>query len=162
VSPSLPRAAAWLAGVWTGAIGAIGFIAAPVLFATLPRADAGRVAARLFAVDATLSVGFGAILLVLTLQIARGAALQGASRFSAEMVLVLAAIFAVVSGHYALQPMMEAAARGEGGPSFAVLHGVATAFFLLKFVAVAVLAWRLAGAARRPPSGGATAAAPTS
>ena len=28
------------------------------------------------------------------------------------------------------QPMMEAARRGEGGPSFAVLHGVASAFFV--------------------------------
>ncbi|MEO8311409.1 MAG: DUF4149 domain-containing protein [Caldimonas sp.] len=161
MSPSLRRAAAWLAGVWAGLVAGVGFVAAPVLFATLPRADAGRAVTRLFAVDATIGIVAGAILLVLALQIARGAARHGASRFSAEMLLVLAAIFSIVAGHYAVQPMMEAAARGDGGPSFAVLHGVATAFFLVKFVAVAVLAWRFAGPAREPVPA-ATAAAPTS
>jgi hypothetical protein len=65
------------------------------------------------------------------------------SRFSTEMLLVLGALFAIVAGHYAIQPMIESARRGEGGPSFAVLHGVASAFFLVKFAAVAGLAWRL-------------------
>ncbi len=162
MTPGLRRSAAWLAGLWAGLIAGAGFVAAPVLFATLPRADAGRAAARLFAVDAMVGLGFGAALLVLALQLARRAAAAGTSRFSAEMVLALAAIFAIVAGHYALQPMMEAAARGEGGPSFAVLHGAATAFFVVKFVAVAVLAWRLAAAPQRAPSDAATAAAPTS
>jgi hypothetical protein len=49
VRPTLRRVAAWLAGAWAGLIGAISFVAAPILFAVLPRADAGRVAARLFA-----------------------------------------------------------------------------------------------------------------
>lgn len=160
MSPRLRRAAAWLAGLWAGAIAAVGFLAAPVLFAALPRADAGRVATRLFAADATLGVCLGALLLLIALQLARDAARTGASRFSVEMVLVLTAIFAIVAGHYALQPMMAAAAKGEGGPSFAVLHGVSSAFFLLKFLAVALLAWRWTGAPRAPAV--ATAAAPTS
>jgi hypothetical protein len=53
--------------------------------------------------------------------------------------------------------MIEAARAGAEGVSFAVLHGVASAFFVVKFVAVAVLAWRLAASPRD-----ATAAAPTS
>ncbi len=157
----LRRAAAWLAGVWVGLVAGVGFVAAPVLFASLPRADAGRAAARLFAVDATIGIAAGAVLLVLALQIARRGACHGAPRLSTEMLLVLAAIFSIVAGHYAIQPMMEAAARGDGGPSFAMLHGVATAFFLMKFVALAVLAWRFAGPAREPAPV-ATAAAPTS
>jgi hypothetical protein len=55
--------------------------------------------------------------------------------------------------------MIESARRGEGGPSFAVLHGVASAFFLVKFLAVAVLAWRLT---RAPVGDAATPAVPTS
>ncbi len=160
--PTLRRAAAWLAGAWAGLVGAIGFVAAPVLFATLPRADAGRVAARLFAVDATIGVCAGALLLLLTLQLARRGAEHGASRFSAELLLVLGALFCIVAGHYAVQPMMEARLRGEPGPSFAVLHGVASAFYLVKFLAVGALAWRLTGAPRAPERGVATAAAPTS
>jgi hypothetical protein len=63
----------------------------------------------------------------------------------------------VVAGHFALLPMIEAARAGPAGVSFAVLHGVASAFFVAKFVAVAVLAWRLAASPRD-----ATAAAPIS
>jgi len=157
VRPGLRRAACWLAGAWAGLIAGIGFVAAPALFATLPHGEAGRVAARLFSIDATLGVGVGAVLLLLCLQLARvGAASGMSSRFSTEMLLVLGALFAIVAGHYAIQPMIESARRGEGGPSFAVLHGVASAFFLVKLAAVAALAWRLtssprvAGDAARP------------
>ena len=157
--PTLRRVAACLAGTWAGLIGAIGAVVAPILFATLSRADAGRLAARLFAVEATIGVCAGALLLLLTFQLARKAAEDGASRFSTDMMLVLGALFCIVAGHYALEPMMQARLRGEGGPSFAVLHGVASAFFVVKFLAVAVLAWRLTGA---PAGDAATAAGPTS
>ena len=157
------RAACWLAGAWAGLIAGVGFVAAPALFATLPHGDAGRVAAQLFKVDATIGVCVGAVLLVLCLQLARVDAANGvSSRFSTEMLLVLGALFAIVAGHYAIQPMIESARRGEAGPSFAVLHGVASAFFLVKFLAVAVLAWRLTGSARAPAAEAATAAGPTS
>jgi hypothetical protein len=158
VSPTLAeRFAAWLAGLWAGAIAAIGFVAAPTLFATLARADAGRVAARLFEIDAYVGLAAAALLLVLGMRSPRAMRPAGSSRFSAELMLVLAALFAIVAGYFAVEPMIEAARRGEGGTSFAVLHGVASAFFVAKFVAVAVLAWRLAG--RRVI---ATTAAPTS
>jgi hypothetical protein len=102
-----------------------------------------------FAADAAIGVVVGALLLVLTLQEARERAeASGTSRFSAEMALALAAIVCVVAGHYAIGEMLPAARRGEG-PSFAVLHGVSTAFFVAKFAAVAVLAWRLAAPGRQ-------------
>ena len=134
----LARFAGWLAGLWAGAIAATGFVAAPTLFAVLPRADAGRVAARLFQIDANVGLAAGVILLILATRGADAVRPAGSSRFSVE-------------------PMIEAARRGEGGPSFAVLHGVGSVFFVAKFLAVAVLAWRLT--ARR---GAATSAAPTS
>jgi len=152
----LRHLAAWLAGAWTGLIGGVGFVAAPALFATLSRSDAGRVAARLFAIDAYIGLVLGALLLVLCLRGARDRA-DGGSRFSTEMMLALAALFCVVAGHFALQPMIDAARAGTAAVSFAVLHGVASAFFVVKFGAVAALAWRLAG----NPSA-ARAAAPTS
>jgi uncharacterized protein DUF4149 len=156
------RAAAWLAGVWAGVVAGLGFVAAPVVFATLPRTDAGRAAGRLFAVDATLGVCIAAVLLVLTLQLARqDPDERGASRFSVETMCVLGALFCIVAGHYALVPMMEAAARGEPAPPFAALHGVASAFFVAKFACIAALAWRLVGAPH-DDAAPATAAAPTS
>ena len=160
MKPGLRRAACWLAGAWAGLVAGVGFVAAPALFAMLPRAGAGRVAAHLFKVDATIGICVGAILLVLCLQLARvDSANRVSSRLSTEMLLVLGALFAIVAGYYAIQPMIESARRGEGGPSFAVLHGVASAFFLVKFLAVAVLAWRLT---RAPAGDAATPAVPTS
>lgn len=153
----LARFAGWLAGLWAGAIAATGFIAAPTLFAVLPRADAGRVAARLFQVDADAGLAAGVILLMLATRGADAVRPAGSSRFSVELMLVLGALFCIVAGHFAVEPMIEAARRGEGGPSFAVLHGIGSIFFVAKFVAVAALAWRLT--ARR---GAATTAAPTS
>ncbi|MGD9835688.1 MAG: DUF4149 domain-containing protein, partial [Piscinibacter sp.] len=51
------RIAALLAGLWAGAILAIGLIGAPAGFAVLPTpAEAGRVAGRMFAVEAPLSL----------------------------------------------------------------------------------------------------------
>jgi hypothetical protein len=152
----LRQLAAWLAGAWCGLIAGIGFVAAPALFATLARAEAGRVAARLFEVDAYLGLALGAVLLVLALRVARDRP-EGGSRFSVEMMLALGALFCVVAGHFALQPMIEAVHAGTSSISFALLHGVASAFFVVKFVVVAILAWRLAAS---PP--GAKAAAPTS
>ena len=151
------RVAAWLAGIWAGAIAALGFVAAPVLFAVLPRAEAGDAAAHLFRVDAGLGLVVGAILLVLTLNAARRDAAAGGSRFSVEMVLVLIALFGIVVGHYAIGPMLDEA-RGDRS-RFALLHGVTSVFFVVKLVAVAALAWRLTGDAAAID---ATAAAPTS
>jgi Domain of unknown function (DUF4149) len=160
--PWLRVGAAWLAGVWTGLIAALGFVAAPVLFATLPRADAGRAAARLFEIDAYAGLAFGAALLVLGLRRSHDRAAPGSSRFNAQMLLSLGALFCIVAGHFALQPMIDSARSGEPGPSFAVLHGVASGFFVVKFVVVAVLAWRLAAGSAVPRAADATAAAPTS
>ena len=151
------RVAAWLAGIWAGAIAALGFVAAPVLFAVLPRAEAGDAAAHVFRVDAGLGLVVGAILLVLTLSVARRDAAAGGSRFSVEMVLVLIALFGIVVGHYAIGPLLDEA-RGDRS-RFALLHGVASVFFVVKLVAVAALAWRLTGDAAAID---ATAAAPTS
>jgi hypothetical protein len=140
------RFAAWLAGLWTGAVAALGGIAAPVLFAVLPRAEAGDAAAHLFRVDAGLGVVVGAVLLVLTLKLARRDAEAGGSRFSAEMVLVLVALLSIVVGHYALGPMLDDARADRS--RFALLHGVSSVFFVVKLVAIAVLAWRLGGDSR--------------
>jgi len=138
----------------------VGFIAAPALFATLARADAGRAASRLFAIDAVVGLAFGALLLIATMQRARLDAEAGrGSRFSTDMVLALVALFCVVAGHYGLQPMIESAREaGSPGPSFAALHGASTLLFGVRFLVVAALAWRLTATLARV----ATAAATTS
>jgi len=143
----LCRLAAGLAGAWAGAAAATGLLAAPLAFDLLPRADAGRFVARLFALDAYVGLALGLLLFMVAMQIARLAAETGqGSRFSTDMLLALAALFCVVAGHFGLQPLMQAARQGGAVPSFAAIHGAALVFFLLKLVAAAALAWRLSGA----------------
>ena len=141
---ALGRAGAWLAGVWAGIMLGVGAIAAPTLFQLLPRVDAGRVGGRLFSLEATAGLCVGAVLVLIGLQLGRDRAERfGGPRFGAELMLALGAVACIVAGHYALQPMLEAARAGQGSLSFAALHAVSSAFFALRFVLVAALAWRL-------------------
>jgi hypothetical protein len=141
---TLARAGAWLAAAWAGAMAGIGGIAAPALFQLLQRTDAGWVAGRLFSVEATAGLCVGAILVLVGLQLGRLRAEAGrGGRFGAELVLALAAVACIVAGHYALLPLLEAAREGKGSLSFGALHALSSAFFALRFVLVAALAWRL-------------------
>jgi hypothetical protein len=141
---SLGRAGAWLAGVWAGAMIGVGGIAAPALFQVLPSSDAGRVAGRLFAIEATIGICLGALLVLIALQLGRARAEAGrGSRFGVELMLALGAVGCLVAGHYALQPMLEAARAGQGSLSFVSLHALSAGFFALRLTLLAVLAWRL-------------------
>jgi hypothetical protein len=130
-------------GLWLGLLLSIAAIAAPAVFAMLERADAGRVVGRLFVVEAWTSL----LLAMLLLAIERGRALGRAeasagSVLSAEMLLVLGAVFCTVAGYFAIQPLMPAARAGQGAFSFGQLHAISSVFFALKIVLLLVLAWR--------------------
>ncbi len=140
------RIAALLAGLWAGTILAIGLIGAPAGFAVLATpAEAGRVAGRMFAVEAPLSLALAVVIFLLERRRARDEAEAGrGSQFNANMLLALGALFCTVAGYYAIQPMMAAARAGQGAWSFGALHAVSAAFFGLKGLLVLALAWRLA------------------
>ena len=133
-----------LPGVWLGLLAAIAFIMMPAAFTALDRAGAGDLARVVFSWEARASIVLGAVLLVLERRagFARHLA-TGVSQFSAEMMLVLGALFCTVFGYYGLQPMMEQA-RAGGGTSlgFGQLHALSSAFFGAKGLLVLALAWR--------------------
>lgn len=141
---TLARLGTLLAAAWLGAMLAIGGLAAPTLFAMLARAEAGAVAGRLFALEANVGLAGSAVLLMLTVRLAaqRHEGGQG-SRFSGELMAVLAALATIVVGHYALQPVMASARAGGTGLSFGALHGISSALFAARVALVAWLAWRL-------------------
>jgi len=143
---TLARLGGWLAGVWAGLMAGVGLVAAPVLFAGLPRADAGRLATSLFSLDATIGLCVGAVLAIIGLQLGRERSERGTgSRFGPELMLALAALLCIVVGYYVLQPMMEAARSSTtGASSFGALHGIASACFAVRLALAAVLAWRFA------------------
>jgi hypothetical protein len=130
--------------LWLGALLAIALLAAPAAFSTLGSADAGRVVARLFAHEARLSLGLGVVVVLLERRRVR--------TFSPPMLLALGAVFCTVAGYYALQPMMAQARLGQGSWSFGQLHTASLAFYGLKTLLVAVLAWRAGVSAPTPTS----------
>lgn len=135
-----------LAAVWAGILLAVGGIAAPSLFAVLDRSVAGLAAGRIFATEAYVSLGLAMALFLIERQRTRQAALQaGQSVMSAELMLVMGALFATVLGHFALNPMIVAAKAGQGSLSFGTLHAMSSSLFLFKGVLVLALAWRLTG-----------------
>ena len=146
---ALRRIGGLVAAVWLGATVALGPLAAATMFSVLAHAEAGRAATRLFAIDAYLGVVLGAAMVLLALRLARDPAGAGGSRFSTDTMLALGAVFCIVAGYFALQPML-ATARTDASavPSFATLHVVATAFFAVKIALIVALAWRLGGRGR--------------
>lgn len=140
------RLARLLPGVWLGGLLTIAAVAAPSLFALLERPLAGRVASRIFHLEALASLALSVLLMLLEQWRMRRAAETGAGRgVSVEMLCVLGALACTVAGHYGLQPLMEAARAGQPGNwSFGALHGASTTLYGLKTVLVAVLAWRAA------------------
>ena len=144
----------WLSGLWAGMLLAVAFIAAPALFQLLERASAGRVAGRIFMIEAYVSLGFAVVLFVLERSLARADAERGrGSVLSANLLLVLGALMCTVGGYFALQPMM-AAARADPGSvpfTFGQLHAMSSALYGLKAVLVLTLAWRTAALPLSPP-----------
>jgi hypothetical protein len=143
----LRRAAALLAGLWAGVILCIAAIGAPASFAIAPRDVAGQVAGQMFAREAYVGLGVALILLMAIRRRTRDDVEAGAgSVMSANMLLVLGALFCTVLGYFALQPMMAAAKVGQGVLSFGALHGISAVFFVLKGLLILALAWRLSAA----------------
>lgn len=135
------RARTLLPAVWLGGMLCVALLAAPAAFAVLPAADAGRVVGRLLAGEAYASLAIGAVAAGLIRLRDRA----GATQFSTDLALVLAALFLTVLGHFGLQPMIAAARAGQGALSFGQVHALSVALFGLKGLAVAALAWRQAG-----------------
>jgi hypothetical protein len=132
-----------LPGLWLGILLCIAAIAAPAVFASLEKVDAGRVVARIFVQEAWMSLGLAVLLLSIERARARMAAEAGqGSVFSTEMLMLLGTVFCTVAGYFAIQPMLPAARAGLGPMSFGQLHAVSSGFYGLKMMLVLVLSWR--------------------
>ena len=130
--------------LWAGSLWTVGYLAAPLLFATLPdRMLAGTIAGSLFRAEAWLSLACG----ILLLAIFRSDTTLQSRTICTRIVIVM--LVCVVVGYFGLQPFMaeiRAAAAQAGGVMddamrmrFGVLHGVASIIYLLQSVAAIVL-----------------------
>ncbi len=139
----LERLRRGLPALWLGLILCVAAIATPAPFALLARPDAGRVVARILAQEAWLSLALAVALMLLERRRARLSAQAGqGSVLSGDLLLVLGSLFCTVAGYFAVQAVLPAARAGQGGLSFGQWHAVSVAFYGLKLLLVAALAWR--------------------
>ena len=120
------RFAVLAAALWWGSLTAIGALAVPVLFASLPPpAMAGYAAARLFAAQMWVSVGCGVLLLVLSCR--SGDAVQPAWA-GAALLFVLAGLLLALVTQFGVAPRIVAR------ENLRVWHTVGSVLYALQWV----------------------------
>lgn len=133
-----------VAVLWAGALWALGYIAAPAVFAAVPSTVAGDVVASLLARLGWVSLGCATLMLVLV----RMSSDLDAGRRRSLNLLVLAMLACALVMFAGLQPAM-AQMRELAGPAgvkaspywtqFAMMHGVSQLFHVTESVLAAVL-----------------------
>jgi Domain of unknown function (DUF4149) len=140
-----------LAGVllvlWIGGMWAIGYLAAPVLFASLDDKQlAGMLAGKLFGLIAW--IGMAAATYLLIYRVARDGAAALKTLFFWAVVLMLAL---AVAGHFGIQPIMQslkdqampqAVMHSVFADRFKRWHGVSSILYLIQSALGLVLVWR--------------------
>jgi hypothetical protein len=130
--------------LWVGGLWAIGFIAAPSLFASLKdRVLAGELAGNLFGLIAWVGIACASYLLAY-LVVRRGQAVLRSGVFW----LVLAMLVLALAGHFGIQPIL-AQLKAEAWPQsvmestvrdrFAAWHGLAGGLYVLQSLLGAAL-----------------------
>ena len=133
-----------VAVLWAGSLWALGYIAAPAVFASVPSTVAGDVVASLLTRLAWVSFACAALLLVLV----RVSPDIDAARRRSLSLLVLAMLACALVMFVGLQPAMAQLRElaGAGGvraspywTQFAVMHGVSQLFHVIESVLAAIL-----------------------
>lgn len=145
-----------LAGVslvlWIGGMWAVGYLAAPVLFANLDDKQlAGMLAGRLFGLIAWIGIAAASYLLIYRFARDGAAALKTLFFWTVAMMLAL-----TLAGHFGIQPIMQglkdqamphAVMQSVFADRFARWHGVSSVLYLIQSGLGLLLIWR-AGLAR--------------
>ena len=141
----IPRLRSLLLTFWVGSLWTVGYVVAPLLFATLTdRAQAGTLAGLFFKTEAWISLICGASLLAII-----WTQKEHPTR-TVQIKLVICMILCTVIGYFGLQPYMaelRAIAAQSGGimddairSRFGMLHGAASAIYLIQsLIAVALI-----------------------
>lgn len=125
----------WVAALWWGSLGTVGFMVVPMLFTYMPTpAIAGGMAAKLFAAQNWLAVGCGLLLLLAT----------RSNRLSAYAPGVKAAFVFIVFGMLlALLSEFAVAPRIVSRENLRLWHSVGSFMYLLQWVCAAVILSKL-------------------
>jgi hypothetical protein len=123
--------------LWVGALWAIGYLAAPVLFSALgDKSMAGMLAGKMFTLVAYIGMVCGTYLLIHRLLSFGGSALKQGFFWAVLLMLLLA-----VAGHFGIQPILESL-KSQALPKevmesmfrdrFARWHGVSSIVYLIQ------------------------------
>jgi hypothetical protein len=144
------RAQLLIVTLWVGSLWTIGYLVAPTLFATLSdKMLAGTIAGKLFRIEAWLSVVCAIIMIIL---IKIGAQKENPKIYRRLLWLVLGMLACTLVGYFGLQPFMAAlretagagvVLEGDARMQFGILHGVASALYLIQSLLGVVLVWKL-------------------
>lgn len=133
------------AALWWGSLGAIGFLAVPLLFANAPTpAIAGQLAARLFSAVCWLGLACG----LLILAAARGE--DGSPRMDwarGALAYVLLGMLAALLQEFAIAPRIEAR------ENLRLWHSAGTALYAAQWLCALVVLWRVTSEGRRAAAG---------
>jgi len=130
------RARLLVVTLWAGSLWTVGYLVAPTLFGTLAdRALAGAIAGSMFRVEAWLSLGCAAALLVM---LATAKDVTGQRR-KILLGIVVAMVVCTLVSHFALQPVMAAMKEAGDKSTFGMLHGVSMVIYLVQSLLAVVL-----------------------
>ena len=135
----IPRLRVLLVTFWVGSMWTVGYVIAPLLFATLTdRAQAGTLAGLFFKAEAWISLICGALLLAII-----WTEREHPTRIL-QIKLVICMLLCTVIGYFGLQPYMAElraiAAQSDGimydamRSRFGMIHGVASVIYLIQSV----------------------------
>jgi len=128
-----------LAGLWWGSLSAVGFMVVPLLFAKLATpAVAGGMAAHLFSAQTWVGTLSGLLLLMLLRPSEDGGA-EAPVWPTAGLGLVLAAMLCALMSEFGVAPHIVAR------DNLKLWHSLGSGLYLLQWVLVGVLFWRLSG-----------------
>jgi hypothetical protein len=140
-----------LAGVllvlWIGGMWAVGYLVAPVLFASLDDKQlAGMLAGKLFTLTAWTGIAAAGYLLIYRVARDGAAALRTLFFWSVSLMLAL-----ILAGHFGIQPIMQslkdqamphAVMQSVFADRFARWHGVSSILYLIQSALGLLLVWR--------------------
>jgi hypothetical protein len=118
-----------LVTLWAGSLWAVGYLAAPTLFATLhDKVLAGVIAGSMFRTEAWLSMALGVVLLAL-LAVSKDVTEQ---RRKLLGIVVIAMLLCVLVNYFGIGPVMAQAKLAGDGSKFGMLHGISMVIYLVQ------------------------------
>lgn len=134
-----------LAGIWLGMQVMAGYVAAPVLFKSLPKLQAGAIAGELFSVVSYTGLVVWALVYFIG---QRAASVRNVPSINGKLIAVL--WLGLAANQFLVTPVIEAHKTQATnwllnltGGSFGMWHGISSLIYMICAILALVLVWRI-------------------